>query len=366
MRFHVLGLSHTRTTQEYSVCAFTQKIRHLCQMLYQRGHTVYHYGVAGGTPMATEHVEVVDEETFQRVHGAYDYKAGDFLINRDNDAYRMFAERSIAQIGRIAQPGDFLLCTFGLDHQPIAAALPQLIAVESGIGYPDTFARWRVFESYAWMNFHYGLEKRHATPNWYDAVIPNAFDVNDFPCKTVKKPYHIFLGRPIETKGRAIAIQVCTELGIPLYVAGQGDQAVPEGVTHLGVLGIKERGKWLSEAAALWCPTYYIEPFGGVAVEAQLCGTPVICTDMGAFPETVEHGITGYRCRTYEHFVWAARNIHKLGGPLCSIHASQHYSLAAVAPMYEEYFDMLARLHTDGAGWYARNDARRSLGWLER
>ena len=90
------------------------------------------------------------------MHGCYDYKKGDFLISRDTDAYRMFAERAVCEVARRAQRNDFLLCTFGLDHQPIAAALPQLIAVESGIGYPDTFARWRVFESYAWMHYDMG------------------------------------------------------------------------------------------------------------------------------------------------------------------------------------------------------------------
>ena len=366
MRFHILGLSHTRTTPEYRVCAFTQKIRHLCAMLHRAGHTVYHYGVAGSTPEATEHIDVVDNETFERVHGVYDYKAGDFLISRDTDAYRMFAERAVRAVARRAQPGDFLLCTFGLDHQPIAAALPQLIAVESGIGYPDTFARWRVFESYAWMHFHYGLERRHATPNWYDAVIPNAFDLDEFPAAPRQLRYHCFLGRPIETKGRAIAIQVCRELSIPLYVAGQGDRTVPEGVVHLGVLDAAQRATCLSQAQALWAPTYYIEPFGGVAVEAQLCGTPVIATDFGAFPETVEHGVGGYRCRTYEQFLWAAQQVGKLSRAEIRWRARSRYSLARVGAMYEEYFQMLSVLHSDPAGWYARTPGREQLSWLKR
>lgn len=365
MRFHVLGLSHTRTTPEYSVCAFTQKVRHLCQMLSQSGHEVYHYGVAGSLPVATERIEVVDEATFARVHLAYDYASAGFRLDRDNDAYRMFVNRAITEILTRSQPGDFLLCTFGLDHQPVAAALPGLITVESGIGYDHTFARFRVFESYAWLHYHYGREDRGLTPDWYDCVIPNAFDPDDFEFRAHKENFHLFLGRPTPLKGREIAIQVCRELGIKLLVAGQGERSVPEGVLHLGVLGARERKWYLARASALWCPTYYIEPFGGVAIEAALSGTPVITTDFGAFPETVVHGGTGYRCRTYEQFLWAGRNIDRISHHACRRHAYARYRLEAVAPMYHEYFDMLRRLHEDPAGWYARNPDRYELAWLQ-
>ncbi|HLJ80357.1 MAG TPA: glycosyltransferase, partial [Ktedonobacterales bacterium] len=348
-----------------SVCAFTQKVRHLCRMLSERGHTVYHYGVEGSDPLCIERVSVVDDDTFQRVHGAYDYKRDGFRLDRDNECYRMFVRNGITAIAERAQPGDFLLCPFGLDHQPVAAALPQLIAVESGIGYDHTFAPYRVFESYAWMHFHYGKESRGLTPAWYDCVIPNCIDVNEFMlCGCQRREYHIFLGRATQLKGRQIAIDVCRELGIPLYVAGQGERDVPAGVTHLGVLGPKERAWYLAHAAALWCPTYYIEPFGTVAVEAAASGTPVICTDVGAFPETVLHGVTGYRCRTFEHFVWAARNVDRLKPGDCRRWA-ENYGLARIGAMYEEYFGMLAALHDgSGKGWYARRPERTQLDWL--
>jgi glycosyltransferase involved in cell wall biosynthesis len=68
----------------------------------------------------------------------------------------------------------------------------------------------------------------------------------------------------------------------------------------------------MSRAKAVFVPTQYFEPFGGVAVEAQMCGTPVISSDFGVFNETVLHGITGYRCRTLDQYVWAINNVHKL------------------------------------------------------
>lgn len=333
-------------------------------MLTCQGQEVYHYGVVGADVHATEAVDVVDEDTFERVHGVYDWRRDGWRIDRENECYQAFARNAILAIGERAKAGDFLLCPFGLDHAPIAHALPQLIAVESGIGYPDCFARWRVYESYAWLNFHNGKEGRATNPDWYHAVIPNGYDLTVFPFCVQKEAFHIFLGRPNHLKGRQIAVDVCRDLHIPLYVAGQGDRTVPAGVTHLGVLNAAQRALWVGHAAALWCPTYYLEPFGGVAVEAQLYGTPVITTDMGAFPETVLHGVTGYRCRTYEQFIWAAANVGKIAPDACRRWAAANYSLARVGAMYAEYFDMVKRVHDGSAGWYARKPDRDQLSWL--
>jgi glycosyltransferase involved in cell wall biosynthesis len=37
----------------------------------------------------------------------------------------------------------------------------------------------------------------------------------------------------------------------------------------------------------------------------MLCGTPLISTNFGAFAETIEHGVTGFRCNTLGDFVKA-------------------------------------------------------------
>ena len=70
------------------------------------------------------------------------------------------------------------------------------------------------------------------------------------------------------------------------------DSTVPNTVYAPPVLG-RARSAVLGGATALLAPSAFIEPFCGAAVEAQLCGTPVVCTSYGAFTETVEDGATG-------------------------------------------------------------------------
>lgn len=105
----------------------------------------------------------------------------------------------------------------------------------------------------------------------------------------------------------------------------------------------------MGKAKAVFVPTIYIEPFGSVAVEAQLCGTPVITSDWGAFTETNHHGVTGYRCRTFQQFVDATVLAPKLNTKVIR-KVAEKYSLDNVAKQYDDYFKRLLTLWADG--WY--------------
>jgi len=81
-----------------------------------------------------------------------------------------------------------------------------------------------------------------------------------------------------------------------------------------------------------------------------MSGTPVISTDWGIFTETNLQGITGFRCRTFNDFVCAARNIHKISPYHCREWAS-NFTLDSIAPRYEKFFKDVLNVHQH-KGWY--------------
>ena len=335
-----------------------------------RGHTVYHYGHKDSEVQCTEHIPVTFNEDLEKAYGKYDWRKNFFQHNTCDHAHQIFNQRAIVEVGVRKQPNDFLLCFWGYAHKPIMDAHPELIAVEPGIGCTnEPCTKQSIFESHAVMNEVYGMYKKH--PHWYDAVIPNYFDPEDFEYNDKPKDYFLFVGRVIDSKGIGIAIEVTKRLGVRLIVAGQGSvesilSPVPPHVEHVGYVEPKQRADLMKNAKALLAPTHFNEPFGGVTIEALFCGTPTITTDWGGFAENNLHGVTGYRCRTMEQFMWACKNIDRISRRACREWAMKNFSLDRVTLMYEEYFQTLVKIHDGSGGFYAENPERRELDWLNR
>ena len=369
MRFHVLAVPHTKTHKDFSACAFTQKVLKFCRMMTRRGHTVIHYGHKDSEVDCTELVGITDDSLLRATYGDYDWRSSFFKTNTADMCHRVFNERAIEEIGKRKQPRDFLMAFWGLGHKPTIDAHPDLISIEPGIGcFNRPCARFNVYESYAVMSAICG--KYDLQPSWYDAVIPNYFDAEDFELGDGSGGYFLFVGRIIENKGVGIAIDIAKACGRRLIIAGQGDPTsirnpLPDHVEFVGYADPDMRRTLMMGATAVLAPSHYLEPFGGVAVEAMMCGTPIITSDWGGFAEFNVHGETGWRCRTMDQFVWAAQHAGDLDRTRIRRYAMMNFSLERVALMYEEHCSQVLHVY-GGEGWYTVQPGRSDLDWLRR
>lgn len=373
MRFHILGLPHTVTSKEYNACAYTQKVWKFGRMMMARGHEIIHYGHEESDVDCNEHVTVTTNRDLEIAYGNYDWRRNFFKFDTQDHAYQIFYRNAIREIESRKQKHDFILPFWGSGVRPICDAHPDLITVEPGIGYAGGhWARWKVFESYAIYHAYCGLTSvGSCRQDWYDVVIPNYFDPDDFDyAPENKQDYFLFLGRVYEGKGVHIAIEVTKAIGARLVIAGQSDlqamgyATVPDHVEFVGYADINRRRELMSRARAAFVPSMYVEPFGGVQIEMLMSGTPTISTDWGSFVENNIHGLTGYRCRTFDHFVWAAENIDRINPQDCRDWAMNNFSYDAVAPQYEEFFSNVLDVYT-GNGWYERRP-RQNLDFLAK
>jgi glycosyltransferase involved in cell wall biosynthesis len=367
-RFHILGLPHTVSSKEYNACAYTQKVVKFGKMMISRGHEIIHYGHEDSDLVCTEHVTVTTNKDLEIAYGDHDWRKNFYRFDVEDHAYQTFYTNAIREVGLRKQPHDFILPFWGSGVRPVCDAHPDLICVEPGIGYAGGhWARWKIFESYAIYHAYCGLQNvSSCRQDWYDAVIPNYFDPDDFEFRDKKQNYFLFLGRVYSGKGIDIAIQATEASGDQLIIAGQNPENLtfPPHVQFIGYADVDLRRQLMAGAKGAFVASTYLEPFGGVQMEMLFSGTPTITTDWGSFAENNLHGITGYRCRTFEQFVWAAKNIHRIDPHACRAWA-ENFSLHKVALMYEEYFKTVMDVHT-GRGWYEPNPNRFGFSSLQK
>ncbi len=372
-RYHILGLPHTVTSKEYNACAYTQKVYKFGKMMTARGHEVIHYGHEESDLPCTEHVTVITNDDLKIAYGNYDWRKNFFKFDTNDHAYKTFYANAIREVGKRKQKNDFILPFWGAGTRPVCDAHPDMICVEPGIGYAGGhWARFKIFESYAIYHAYYGLESvGTCKQDWYDTVIPNYFDPEDFTYNDKKDDYFLFLGRVYEGKGVNIAVQATEAIGAKLIIAGQnslkqmGYTETPSHVTELGYADVETRRNLMANAKGAFVASLYTEPFGGVQVECLFSGTPTITTNWGSFTENNIHGVTGYRCTTFEQFTWAAKNIGNIKPQACRDFALNNFSLDVVAQKYEEYFQSVLNVY-NGNGWYEPNENRTELNWLNK
>lgn len=355
-RLHLFGLPHTITHSRFSTCAFTGKIQRFAPMMRSVGYEVIHYGVEGAATGANEQVDVMPRARWLELGGREpDGRQYGDLIRPEGPLYLEFNYSLGRALAERVQPEDIICLPFGsVHHDGLKNLIPKATRVEIGVGYPAACEQFRVYESYAWMHYHLGREQRpDGSDYWW--VIPNSYDPNDWPLGNGAGNYLLYFGRLNRDKGLDVVWEVArARPDLKVVLCGQGDASPWTTLPNIEVrapLHGDGRAELLGNARAVLMPTRYIEPFGGVAVEAMLCGTPVLASDWGAFAETIIPGQNGYRCHTMRDWLAAVDVSPHMQRPFIQDAAAGRYSMWIVAHQYDRMFRQLADLR--GAGWYA-------------
>ena len=333
-------------------------------MMQSRGFEVYHYGIQGSVTSADKNIDVLSRKDWEvlRIQSLRLSKpfvshasAIHFLNNKNNmvgtlgnvnsPLYKAF-NRSLSILLRENYRNkytDIVCLPYGQAHDPVIKGHNYTV-IESGIGYADSYKDNRIFESYAWL--HATLEKQKKVPTfWY--VIPNYYDIDEFPLSLQPKRQLGFLGRIISGKGCHLFAEIANRFpDIEFILCGQGDPKpflTSPNIIYKNAIEGRERAEYLGSLEALIAPSTYLEPFCGVTVEAQLCGTPVITVDYGGVVETVEQWKTGVLCHVLDDFCIAIQKV--LDGYFDRTYirnrAVERYDMFVLAKEYEKVFETI-------------------------
>jgi glycosyltransferase involved in cell wall biosynthesis len=380
IRLHILGLPHTITTNNYSHCAFTGKVLRFCEMMVNNGFEVYHYGVETSETKATKNINVLSLDEWNDLRKKSIKYLNPEMTKEEIKILLTDKKKFIGNLGNINTPlykefnkklrpliinnyrdisTDIICLPFGQTHDEALKDL-KTICIESGIGYDGSYRNYRIFESYAILHQTMAIEKKQAQHYWF--VIPNYYNLNEWKINLNPIPNRVgFFGRICDIKGCQIIIEIAKKMPhIEFILCGQGDPTnylILPNIKYKEPIEGLERSEYLGSLNVLLTPTYYVEPFCGVNVEAQLCGTPIISNDCGAFVETIENFKTGIIAHTLEDFcegINMAINGY-FDRKYIQKRASELYDMKKIAYKYEYAFKNILDIHNGNNGWYSPN-----------
>ncbi|HKQ70792.1 MAG TPA: glycosyltransferase family 4 protein [Polyangiaceae bacterium] len=193
---------------------------------------------------------------------------------------------------------------------------------------------------------------RHAS------VVHHGVAVGDYPPSSHHESYVLHLGRFAPEKGTHLAIDAAVQAKVPIVVAGRVHEKDDDAqyfdrevmprmtlprVEFVGEADRTQKLEHLRSAMALLCPIEWEEPFGLIAIEAMLTGTPVIGFPRGAFPEIIDEGVTGMLVSNVDEMSRAIERAPRWNRAACARRARLRFSSERMAMDYEAVFQSVLR-----------------------
>lgn len=187
----------------------------------------------------------------------------------------------------------------------------------------------------------------------YVATVYNGIDTDiyEFHPAPQQPPYLAFLGRMSPEKGPHLAIEIAKRSGWHLKMAGKVDPVDREyfrteiephidgkQIEYLGEANHVQKNLLMGQAVATLFPITWREPFGLVSIESMAAGTPVIAIALGATPEIIVHGKTGFLCSNVEECIAAIAPATQLSRYACREYVANKFNAQGMTEGYEAVY----------------------------
>lgn len=184
----------------------------------------------------------------------------------------------------------------------------------------------------------------------YAGTVYNGLDLENYPFSQEHGGYLLFVGRISLEKGVHNAIELALNTNLPLIIAAKLEETdrpyyhayvepyLSEQIRWIGEVDEAERNRLMSKALCFVHAITWREPFGLTLIEAMACGCPVIAYRMGAIPEIVAHGKTGFVVDTMEEMIDSVINIDSIDRAECRRHVLENFSAQKMATGYEKVY----------------------------
>jgi glycosyltransferase involved in cell wall biosynthesis len=251
---------------------------------------------------------------------------------------------------------DFDVIHYQAAYYPMSTAFSRLIRTPmvQSIHHqppPEQVALWKYHAESNWVAISEYQRSAMAGLNCV-GVVPHGLDMANFPLSNQAEDYLVFLGRFTYGKGILQAIEVARRVGLPLLMAAPENDYYYEEVKqhvdgkwvqYLGELNQAEKTALLGGAKAMLYPMQLPEPFGLVLIEAMACGTPVAALNLGAVPEIVCDGVSGFVSATLDELVASLPHVFALARPAVRDYVEHKFSVSTMTDGYVDAYERVVQ-----------------------